>query len=149
MIFLNDDFYLRYIIGKNLFDSVFQMFTENLFEDNMANSTILDFFKSLASHLTATEDNDISDSSSKSSRNFVLLNKYLCGRFNNILTKVDYVPFTAEMLNHYEDDFHNLSNNSITENTTDENDNTTLEVDVESDKKAVQKRPFNDVGNDE
>lgn len=130
VIFLNDDFYLRYVIGKNLFDPIFEMFKDNLKDDNMANSTMLDFFKTLLAKLNTNEDNDMSGSGSKSSRNFMLLNKYLCGRYFDILSEVDAVPFTKEMLRVYKEEAQRLASTSNVDTSFDENDNTTLEVEV-------------------
>lgn len=130
IVFLNDDFYLRYLIGKNLFDPIFEVFKENLNEDNMANSTILDFLKSLNTQLKVVEQEDIPLSGSKSSRNFMLLNKYICGRYGDILLKADYVSFTREMMAIYHEETQKLASLSTTETSFDENDNTTLEVEV-------------------
>ncbi|CDO94071.1 unnamed protein product [Kluyveromyces dobzhanskii CBS 2104] len=130
VVFLNDDFYLRYLIGKNLFDPVFQVFKENLHEDNIANSTILDFLKSLNAELKVVEDEDRSLIGNKSSRNFLLLNKYICGRYGDLLQSANYVTFTQEMMDTYNEEMQRLPSISTTETSFDENDNTTLEVEV-------------------
>lgn len=102
VVFLNDDFYTRYIIGKNLFDSMFQMLTENLYKDNLANSTILDFFNILTNHLSTQGETDISDPKTTNERNYFLINKYLCGRYMKILLQINYTEFTKEMIELYD-----------------------------------------------
>ncbi|AET40816.1 Psy2p Ecym_6445 [Eremothecium cymbalariae DBVPG len=93
VVMLNDDFYSRYLISKNLFDPIFQLLQENLYLDNTANSCVLDFLKFVSTQCYQSQE--VSDFNKK---NYIMFNKYLVDRFGNLLSKVDYVPFPANMI---------------------------------------------------
>ncbi|AMD19186.1 HBR285Cp [Eremothecium sinecaudum] len=90
---LNDDFYYRYLISKNLMDPIRQILEENLYENNMANSCVMDFLKLVSTHCQQAQE--VSDFNRK---NYVSLNIYMVERFGEILERVDYVSFTTNMI---------------------------------------------------
>lgn len=93
IIFMNDDFYNRYLIAKHLFDPIFEIFNENIDNDNMANSSILELFKVISAQCKqAQEMSDVNKNS------FIILNRYLVERFGKILKKVKYVSLTSDMI---------------------------------------------------
>ncbi|AGO10294.1 AaceriABL162Cp [[Ashbya] aceris (nom. inval.)] len=93
IVALNDEFYHSYLISKNLFDPICQLLEENLYFDNMANSCVLDLFK-----LISTRFGQEQEYAEVNTKNFLVLNQYLVERFGSLLEKVDYVPYTASMI---------------------------------------------------
>ncbi|SCU94176.1 LADA_0G07030g1_1 [Lachancea dasiensis] len=93
IVCLNDEYYHRHLISENLYDPLFQLLRENLNEDNMANSSLLDFFKIVSSQCLQAQELQSQDK-----RNFVALNKHLVKQYRKDLEAVDYVPFTKEMI---------------------------------------------------
>ncbi|SCU96423.1 LAME_0F16204g1_1 [Lachancea meyersii CBS 8951] len=96
---LNDEFYHRYMITMNLYQPIFDLLRKNLNEDNMVNSCLLDFFRTVSSQCLQAQELH-----SGESKNFIILNKHLVENFRNDLMAIDYVPFTQEMIRMYEAD---------------------------------------------
>lgn len=111
IVCLNDEFYHRYLISENLYAPVMDLLRENLHEDNLANSSILDFFKIVSSQCMQALELKASDK-----RNFIMLNKHLVKNYRDILLEVDYVPFTKDMIRMYDEGEGQL-HESVTEST--------------------------------
>lgn len=102
---LDDDFYHRYMISKELYGPIFMLFQENINKDNLANSCIQDFCKIVVVNCLATKDEfSIEDPTMTYKRtNFILLNKHLVQKYGEILKKAQYVKFVHEMIQNYQD----------------------------------------------
>ncbi|SCU93197.1 LAFA_0F15170g1_1 [Lachancea sp. 'fantastica'] len=97
IVSLNDEFYHKYMISNNLYEPIFDLLRRNLHDDNMANSCLLDFLKTIASQALQAKEHHSGEIS-----NFILLNKHLVENFRKDLMAVDYVPFTQEMIRIYD-----------------------------------------------
>ncbi|CAI4035918.1 hypothetical protein SMKI_14G1270 [Saccharomyces mikatae IFO 1815] len=112
---LDDKYYHRYMISKNLYASVFKLFQENIDKNNLANSCIQDFFRIIitecrayqGNHHNRREENNGTYSSNVSNvrvsannnrTNFTILNKYLVQTYGSILKKAADIPFIQDML---------------------------------------------------
>ncbi|CCF56207.1 hypothetical protein KAFR_0A07730 [Kazachstania africana CBS 2517] len=105
---LNDKYYHRYIISNNLVDPIFELLKDNLFEDNLATSCILDLLNivSLNCTLDSGKENDQnakhnltekSKSLNKAKNNFTILNKHIIGKYGSIIKELSSFPFIREM----------------------------------------------------
>ncbi|CEP64622.1 Psy2p LALA0_S12e03136g [Lachancea lanzarotensis] len=104
IVSLNDDIYHKHMISNNLYQPIFDLLRRNLHNDNMANSCLLDFFKTIASQSLRAKE-----LCSGESMNFILLNKHLVENFREDLMAVSCVPFAQEMIriNDTEEEPHN------------------------------------------
>ncbi|SCW03971.1 LAFE_0H03070g1_1 [Lachancea fermentati] len=93
IICLNDEYYHRYMMSKNLYDPMFHLLRENLNKDNLANSSMLDFFRIISSQCSQTEE-----MSAHEKNNFMIMNRFLVKKYGYLLQQVDYVPYTKEMI---------------------------------------------------
>lgn len=100
---LNDDFYHRYLISKNLYEPVLELLRENLHKDNLANSCILDFFKIVSSQCSHAKE-----TRHLSKKNFVILNKYLVEKYEGLLHEVAHISFIKEMIYMAKEDYESL-----------------------------------------
>ncbi|CCH58881.1 hypothetical protein TBLA_0B00360 [Henningerozyma blattae CBS 6284] len=119
IICLDDDYYNRYIISNNLFSPIMGLLVENIGLNNLANSTMQDFFKiilinckqldNIEREREATVDGyeDLSKTSLNDNEkrfihksNFILLNKYMFENFSNIFEKIDDMPYLTELANY-------------------------------------------------
>lgn len=114
---LDDDYYHRYMISKELYESIFNLLEENLYEDNLANSCIQDFFKIISVNclsvreevgLTATESYVVFRTT-----NFTLLKTHLVEKYGPILEKARYIRFVNDLLRYHREQTtsENLSGN--------------------------------------
>ncbi|KAH3901505.1 Psy2p SCDLUD_003001 [Saccharomycodes ludwigii] len=85
IIELDDTYYIRYIISKNLLTPVFALLSANMFKDNLCTSTILDLLKKIVDHSEAS--------------NSRLLNRYIVGNFRDCLIGVNYSELSDKMFN--------------------------------------------------
>ncbi|CAI4049613.1 hypothetical protein SKDZ_14G1240 [Saccharomyces kudriavzevii ZP591] len=115
IICLDDKYYHRYMISKNLYSPIFKLLQENIDKNNLANSCIQDFFRIIITECRVHQgDNhnrredgngthnisiNIAKVKSNSNRtNFTILNKYLVQTYGNVLRKATYIPFIQDML---------------------------------------------------
>lgn len=115
IICLDDKYYHRYMISKNLYAPIFKLFQENIDKNNLANSCIQDFCRIIIMECRMHRDDDhnrredsngarnrssnITKPNANNSRtNFTILNKYLVQTYGSILRKATYIPFIQDML---------------------------------------------------
>ena len=140
IICLNDTFYYRYMISKELFAPVIGLMEECLDKDNLANSCIQDFFNIVASQCSSARGvSDLEDellhktTPSYKRTNFILLNNHLFQKYELSLlqarSKIDFISTMLEIRNHQlEADIEepttelDLSDNDITMNTSEDHD---------------------------
>lgn len=114
IICLDDKYYHRYMISNNLYAPIMELLREHMFEDNLANSALQDFFRIIATECLAYKDNgdlfkyyDASihsngyettvKSDTTPSSNFTLLNKHLNETFGELLDKAEYISFIKQL----------------------------------------------------
>lgn len=85
IIFLNDNFYMRYIISKNLLKSIIELLMKNNGMNNLINSSIQDFFHKVL--LNCRENIN----------NYLILNKYLFQKFDKEFKNINDIPFLIEL----------------------------------------------------
>ncbi|CAI4051345.1 hypothetical protein SUVZ_14G1280 [Saccharomyces uvarum] len=112
---LDDKYYHRYMISKNLYAPIFKLFQENIDKNNLANSCIQDFCRIIIMECRMHRDDDhnrredsngtrnrsnniIKPNANNSRTNFTILNKYLVQTYGSILRKATYIPFIQDML---------------------------------------------------
>ncbi|CAR27157.1 hypothetical protein ZYGR_0I04290 [Zygosaccharomyces rouxii] len=103
---LDDDYYYRYMISKELFKPILGLLEENLYEDNLANSCIQDFFKIIASNcLNVREEVGLSAYSYIvfKTTNFTLLKTHLIEKYGSLLEKTRYIKFVDDLLRYHEE----------------------------------------------
>ncbi|SCV05294.1 LANO_0H04324g1_1 [Lachancea nothofagi CBS 11611] len=98
IVCLNDEYYHRYLISENLYEPIFGLLRENIHEDNLANSCLLDFFRTVSSQCLQAQELQSTDK-----KNFIILNKHLVKKYRDDLIAIDYVPFTQEMIRIYDE----------------------------------------------
>lgn len=96
---LDDKYYHRYMISNNLYDSVFTLLEENLNCDNLANSSVQDFFRIIVvdafpGNACNNDRNDIR----KGRTNFILFAKYLRQKYLPILKKASHIKYVAQLI---------------------------------------------------
>ncbi|KAL3232405.1 Serine/threonine-protein phosphatase 4 regulatory subunit 3 [Nakaseomyces bracarensis] len=118
IICLDDKYYHRYMINNNLYAPIMELLREHMFEDNLANSALQDFFRIIATECLAYKENgdlfkyydasiqnNTNESSGKSetspSFNFTLLNKHLNEIFGDLLEKAEYISFVKQLRHQY------------------------------------------------
>lgn len=112
---LDDKYYHRYMISKNLYAPVFKLFQENIDKNNLANSCIQDFFRIIITECRAYQSdghnrkektngsydgngNDVKTNVNNNRTNFTILNKYLVQTYGDVLRKATDIPFIQDML---------------------------------------------------
>ncbi|CAI4702732.1 BDN_1c_G0044580.mRNA.1.CDS.1 [Saccharomyces cerevisiae] len=112
---LDDKYYHRYMISKNLYAPVFKLFQENIDKNNLANSCIQDFFRIIITECRAYQNdghnrkektngsydgngNDVKTNVNNNRTNFAILNKYLVQTYGDVLRKATDIPFIQDML---------------------------------------------------
>ncbi|CDH13436.1 related to Serine/threonine-protein phosphatase 4 regulatory subunit 3 [Zygosaccharomyces bailii ISA1307] len=113
---LDDDYYHRYMISKELYAPIFGLLEENLYEDNLANSCLQDFFKIIASNcLGAREEVDIARPYGIfKTTNFTLLERYLVQQYGPLLERARYIRYVDDILRYYQEQL--VSDNSNRDN---------------------------------
>lgn len=103
---LDDDYYQRYMISKELFKPIIGLLEENLYEDNLANSCIQDFFKIIASNcLSVREEVGLTAYSYVvfKTTNFTLLKTHLIEKYGPLLEKTRYIRFVEDLLRYHQE----------------------------------------------
>lgn len=97
---LDDDYYHRHMISKQLYAPIFVLLEENLNKDNLANSCIQDFFKIILVHCLATRESAGGEQAQMAYRrtNFTLLSKHLLQKYSDILQRASYIRFIKDMI---------------------------------------------------
>ncbi|CCC71048.1 hypothetical protein NCAS_0G01610 [Naumovozyma castellii] len=109
---MDDKYYHRYMISNNLYDPIISLLKDNITEDNLTNSCIQDFFKIISlqcsqSERTESDDynglNGLNDPTNDpvlgyKRTNFTMLNKYLLGRYGELIERLQDIPFIKDMI---------------------------------------------------
>lgn len=103
---LDDEYYHRYMISKDLFRPILGLLEENLYEDNLANSCIQDFFKIIASSCLSVRDEvDTATQSFVTFRttNFTLLKTHLIEKYGALLERARYIKFVDDLFRYHQE----------------------------------------------
>ncbi|KAK6202669.1 component of IIS longevity pathway SMK-1-domain-containing protein [Scheffersomyces amazonensis] len=105
LIILNDNFYTRYIINNNLLHYFFDYFDSIANENNLANSTCLDFIELILKNCDA--------SVTTKRQNYKLLASYIYKDFKEFCgTKINHVSTGRELIDLVENEFYDDCNSS-------------------------------------
>lgn len=102
---LDDDYYHRYMISKELYRPIFLLLQENINKDNLANSCIQDFLKIISISCLVNKDEFPLENPSVAYKrtNFILLNKHVVQRYGDVLSEAHDIKFIEDMKKCYEE----------------------------------------------
>ncbi|SCU98329.1 LAMI_0F14136g1_1 [Lachancea mirantina] len=94
ILLLDDEIYQQELMAQGVYRPLMGLLEENINEDNLANSCLLDFFHLVSTHCSRALEMDRNEKSG-----FVLLNRHLVDHYESILQQVNYVPTISNMIN--------------------------------------------------
>lgn len=107
LILLNDEFYTRYTITQDVWVFFFKFFETVVDENNLANSTCLDFLEMINRNC----DKNINPNKRT---NYILLAKYICNNYDDFVrNKLNYVTTGRKLVDLVENETRGLSSNGV------------------------------------
>ncbi|EDO15010.1 hypothetical protein Kpol_400p4 [Vanderwaltozyma polyspora DSM 70294] len=144
IISLDDTFYHRYMISKELYRPVIELLMEQMGNDNLVNSCLQDFFRIISKQCSAAKESD-EDETLRSQptykrTNFILLNKHLLEKYGDTLQKAqNSIRFIKGMFE-VRDDLLSVSNGDMSSEMNNSDNDVTMSTSQENELSKPMKR---------